>query len=496
MTHADPTPDELWIGIDLGTQSVRVLAVDGSGAVAGAGEHPLTSRRNGPRHEQDPEQWWTALRVACGQALQGLPAGAVRGVAVDATSGTVLLADPQGRPLTAALMYDDTRAGDLVEQVNQAGAPLWDALGYQRMQPAWALPKLLWLLREHPDLRGSARLTHQTDLVNRRLVGHDVPTDLASALKTGADLVREDWPTEVMDTLDVPSGTLPPLVRSGTLLGTVCQAAAAATGLPQGTPVLAGTTDGCAAQLGSGALSPGSWNSVLGTTLVLKGMTEQLLHDPSGAVYCHRSPDGRWLPGGASSTGAGALSRDFGGRDLADLDSRAADHEPAAALAYPLVSDGERFPFVARDARPFLLDAGAGETDRYAAMLQGVAFVERLCFDHLDRLGAATGGQLVLTGGATRSRYWCQLRADVLGRTITLVRSPEPALGAAVLASSDGRSLSDAAARMVRVRERIDPREGATSRWDQTYLRLVGELRSRGWLPPATADHAQARTQR
>ncbi|MFD0533799.1 FGGY family carbohydrate kinase [Actinomadura luteofluorescens] len=102
--------EAVWVGVDLGTQSVRALAVTASGDVAGAGSRALTGRRDGPRHEQDPEDWWTAVGAACREALRDVPAQAVQAVAVDATSGTILLTDDGGRPLTPALMYDDTRA--------------------------------------------------------------------------------------------------------------------------------------------------------------------------------------------------------------------------------------------------------------------------------------------------------------------------------------------------------------------------------------------------
>ncbi|MEV0406995.1 FGGY family carbohydrate kinase [Actinoallomurus sp. NPDC050550] len=481
--------DEVWLGIDLGTQSVRVVAATASGRIAGAGAEPLTGRREAGRHEQDPEQWWRATAAACGQALQGVPPGAVRAVAIDGTSGTILLTDDDGTPLTPGLMYDDTRATEEARRADEAGAAVWDELGYRRMQPAWALPKLLWLLDRH---EGPARLAHQVDFVNRRLAGHAVPTDLSNALKTGAHLIEESWPADVLDALGVPAGTLPELVRPGTPIGTVCATAAEATGIPAGTPIIAGTTDGCAAQLGAGRLTVGSWNSVLGTTLVLKGVSTELVRDPYGAVYSHRAPDGEWLPGGASSTGAGVLARDFAGRDLPALDRLAAGHEPARALAYPLVSEGERFPFAAPDARGFLLGGTDDEADDYAAVLQGVAYIERLCFDHLDLLGAPTGGDITLTGGAARSAYWSRLRADVLGRPVIVPANPEPALGAAVLAASPGRRVAEVAAEMVAVRDTIDPGPHA-GRFDDGYLRLVGELEQRGWLPAPTAAHARTR---
>ncbi|CAH0202633.1 Xylulose kinase [Arthrobacter sp. Bi83] len=489
-----PINEPLWIGLDLGTQSVRALAVNAAGDVRGAGTRKLTSHRNGPRHEQDPEQWWTAVSEAASEALHGLERCNVGGVAVDATSGTILLADQRGTPVTPGLMYDDGRAGAETDRVNATGAHVWDELGYKRMQTPWALPKLLWLLNDPATPSTGTRLLHQSDFINERLTGHMVPTDLSSALKTGAHLITEQWPEDVFESLGVPLAMLPSLVRSGTRIGAVSAAAARVTGIPEGTPVISGATDGCAAQLGAGALSVGSWNSVLGTTLILKGVTRNLIQDPLGVVYSHKSPDGDWLPGGASSTGAGVISRDFPGKDLNVLEGLARTREPSPLLTYPLVSSGERFPFAAPAARGFTLGTSADEGDRYAAALQGVAFIERLCFDYLDLLGAPTDGNLVLTGGATKSSYWNQLRADVLGRAVTLPQNAEPALGMAVLAASPDRDTADVAAEMVKVREVIEPRPQATGKFDDSYLRLITELEQRGWLDPTAAEHAIKRT--
>jgi D-ribulokinase len=498
MPDANRHVEPVWLGIDLGTQSVRALAVSGSGKVVGAGSQKLSSRRDGPRHEQDPQQWWDCTAAACRAALNEAAAGAVQGVAVDGTSGTLLLVDVAGRPLTPALMYDDTRATDEANRASAAGAAVWQSLGYNRMQPAWALPKLLWLLHCAGGVPRGARLSHQADFINRRLVGHDVPADSSNALKTGYDTIRERWPLDAFDVLGVPESILPAVVRSGSVLGTVCAEAAAATGIPAGTPVIAGMTDGCAAQLGAGALSPGSWNSVLGTTLVLKGVSANPVSDPAGVVYSHRSPDGNWLPGGASSVGAGILAATFPGRDLAALDALAAGREPATAVTYPLAGRGERFPFNAPGATGFTLGEPADEADRYASILQGVAFIERLAFDSLHRLGADVGGPLSLTGGGAQSRYWCQLRADVLGRAVALPENAEPALGMAVLAAAacGRRPLAAVAAEMVTLRETIEPRADRLQRWHEPYLRLINELASRGWLSTDVATHAKERSAR
>ncbi|MET9429019.1 FGGY family carbohydrate kinase [Streptomyces sp. NPDC003036] len=488
------TADAVHLGLDLGTQSARAVAVDGTGRLLAAASRPLTGHRDGPRHEQDPEQWWSALAAACREALTGIDPGRVRGLAVDATSGTVLLADERGTPLTPGLMYDDGRARAYTARVNKAGAEVWQELGYRSMQPSWALPKVLWLL-DNTDVP-NARLLHQADLITWRLAGRQLPSDASHALKTGYHLVDDRWPDEELGALGVPPGLLPDVVRPGTVLGTVCADAAAATSIPAGTPIVAGMTDGCAAQIGAGALTPGAWNSVLGTTLVLKGASPHLVRDPGGVVYCHRGPGSTWLPGGASSSGAGALAQRFPGADL-DALTRQAAATGSTAVAYPLTgAAGERFPFRAPEATPFVLGDPIGDAEEFHALLLGVACVERLCFDYLDHLGAPVGGPLTLTGGGARNRYWSQLRADLLGRTVALPEHAESATGMAVLAATaSGATLEQAASAMVRVREQLTPDPSRTARLTPVYLAFVDELTRRGRLDPSMAAHARRKAE-
>jgi len=473
--------DGVCVGIDVGTGGVRAFAVAADGTVAGRGAAPVRGRRQGSRHEQDPASWWRAVAAACREALIDIAPQRVRAVATCATSGTILLVDRDGEPLTPALMYDDGRAATQARELGMA--------------TSWALPKLLWLL-EHElddDTRPSARLAHQADVVTRELVGHPVPADASHALKTGYDAGAGAWPEPVAAALGDHADLLPAVVAPGTLLGDVCADAAAQTGLPAGTPVVAGMTDGCAAQIAAGALRPGDCNSVLGTTLVLKGCSPERIDDPRHGVYSHRSPDGSWLPGGASSSGAGVLVGAFPGADLDDLGRRAAAHEHTRVLAYPLVSRGERFPFAAPDAETFVVGTPDGDGEHAAALMQGLALVERLCFERLARLGAPIGGELSLTGGATRNRAWCQLRADALGRTVRLPEQTESAFGMAILATatatatSAGERVADAAARMSRTRAVLEPRAAMRAHLDEQYARLVAEIERRGWTGGSAA---------
>jgi sugar (pentulose or hexulose) kinase len=440
-----------WIGLDLGTQSVRAVLTDSKGRVLSRATRPLTSHREGVRHEQDPQSWLTAVDAV----LAEVGTDNVDGIAICSTSGTFLLTDRSGRPVTPALMYDDARATARRDEIVEADPARWST----SMQPTWALPKILDL-----DLT-DRQVVHSADFVAAHLVGHPVATDTSHALKTGYDLIADAWPTVAFDKLGLPIAAFPEVVRPGTELGRTSQ----------GIPVFAGMTDGCAAQIAAGALAPGAWNSVLGTTLVLKGVSDQLLSDPTGAVYSHRHPDGGWLPGGASSTGAGLLSELLPGADLDALDRAA---EPIDAVTYPLTKAGERFPFVAPQAERFTLGSTPDELHTYTAILQGVAFIERLAFEHLQSLGADPVRSVSLTGGATRSGYWNQLRADVLGVPVELPAVPDPAYGMAVLAASGGTDLTGTARELVRVDRVLEPRG---DRLDTLYGEFVAELDRRGY---------------
>jgi sugar (pentulose or hexulose) kinase len=188
--------------------------------------------------------------------------------------------------------------------------------------------------------------------------------------------------------------------------------------------------------------------------------------------------------------GAGAVAARYPQRDLARLDAAAAAHEPAGMVTYPLTSRGERFPFVRPDAEPVVLGSATGEADAYAALLQGVAFVEKLCYAYLRSLHADVAGRITVTGGGSRSRYWCQLRADILGRPLHRPRQAEPAFGMAVLAAAGMGSLTGTARRMVRLNGTVEPRPGAAERFAEPFGRLVNELRRRGYIDDDLAKAA------
>ena len=474
---------DLVAGVDIATANARVQLHDPAGRVVATATRSLPGPvRAGGRSEQDASRWWPAVRdclAECTSAL-GSRRSEITALAVSATSGTVVLADGNGDPVTPALMYDDRRAVEHARTAAEVGRRRWESTGITPSAGS-GLARAAWLCADRPD--GAARVCHTPDLIGWKLTGHPVATDTSHALKSGYDVVAGEWAGEVFDALGVPRELLPEVVRPTAALGRVGSEAAAATGLPEGCTVVAGMTDGCAGQLATGAVDIGQFVTVLGTTLVLKGVSRELVHDPAGAVYSHMHPDGAWLPGGAANIGGSALS-DVDPAELAGLDAAAAERGPSTALNYPLRAVGERFPFLAEDATAFRLGQPRDRVDEHRSRLEGVAFCERLGLERLAELGAPAEGPLRTAGGGARSAAWCRIRASVLNRSVLRVHEAGTALGAALLAAaaSTHSDLGAAAKAMVPAGNLVEPDEREVEPLEGNYRRFTGELRARGWI--------------
>ena len=333
------------VGLDVGTSGARATAIDLDGGILAEGTARLAAAAttvDGPRVQQDPAAWITAAQEALRKLTDSLPAQIqIEGVAVDATSGTFLFVDEQLRPLTTGYMYNDQRAVDVTPEVAQSLDGVLARYGIQ-IASSFALPKIVHLLREQPGLAAPGhRVVHQTDWIVGMLCGEYGTTDISTALKTGADPGTLQWPPAI-EQLGVPRQMLPRLVLPGTPIGHVTAESHRQTGLPIGTPVVAGCTDGTAGCLASGARTTGDLNVTLGSTLVFKAISDQPLLDPEGAIYNHRHPAGGFLPGAASSTGGEWIETHFPGADLDQLARAARAHLPTREIVYPLVKVDDR----------------------------------------------------------------------------------------------------------------------------------------------------------
>lgn len=463
------------LGIDLATSSARCLALDvETGAVLARASSalPAPERGAGGVSRQRSSYAQVALDLIRQVCLRlGYRAGQIVALSVTGTSGTVVPCDRHGRAGGDARLYDDTSGAAALTRTGIAGSSM--------------LGRMFALQQECAP----ARYASSADVVVAALVGGPVASDTSHTVKAGIDLETRTWPLDAMRALGLPVDDLPDLVPPGTPLGMVAARTAADIGLPGGVVVVAGLTDGCTAQLAAGAVHWGDSMGVLGTTLVLKAVSDDPVDTPDGAVYSHLAPDGRFWAGGASSSGAGVLAVEFAGRDLARLDERSAIHGPSTVVRYPLARTGERFPVA--DAALTSVTSGrpTDEVDAYRAVLEGVAFVERLALETLAGLGVAPRRHVV-AGGATASAVWNRIRATILAPVAPVQLAPEASssLGAAVLAaqgrSSPGPALVETVDRLIPPASPLpaDPEE--QDALAGAYERFLDLLTTTGWSRP------------
>lgn len=479
--------EPLYLGMDVGTQGARVVVCDRKGSIVTSAETPFpletSTKLPSGWFEQDPTDWWNAVVHALRQALEK-SSGAIQGISVTSTSGTVCMVDSKGESLGMAIMYNDGRAATEAREVQEAGSALSEKLGY-RFNASFALPRILWLQR-HDAARyaRAARFLSPTDFILGKLTGNFQMSDYTNALKTGYDLIEQRWPDFIETKLGIPRDRLPKVVAPGTVIGKVTGKIAKETGLAEGTRVMAGMTDGCASQVASGAVEPGQWNSTIGTTLVIKGVTREILRDPQGCVYCHRHPDGYWLPGGASNTGGECMARRFDAKRLDALGAQALKHCPTDVIVYPLARKGERFPFDKPDAEGFIEGDVSDEFISYAAHLEGVGYVERLAYETLEKLGAVVGGEIYAAGGAAGADAWLQVRADILQRKLRVPANTGGAIGAAIIAAGGDmyQGIVPATREMVKIVKEVEPRAAMKGPYEERYQRFLGALRGRGYI--------------
>jgi len=412
------------IGLDLGTSGVRAVAVDASGKILALGSATLpATKATGARREQSPEDWWNGCRTALDELSLKLDLSAARAIAVDATSGTILPVDNHNRPLAAARMYDDADTGDLAAKIKTI-APR-ESAAHGATSPAARALEWTKLPRLHC-------IIHQADWINGCLGATNWQTDENNALKTGYDPVSRSWPDWLRD-FGLSPGLLPEVVPVGTPIGHVSAQAAIALGIPEGITIAAGTTDGCATFLASGATEPGEASTALGSTIVLKLLSDRPIFAPELGIYSHRIGD-TWLAGGASNCGGKTLLQFFTAEQLAALEPSLNPAKLTGTDYYPLPSIGERFPMADAKLAPRLTPRPASDAEFLQGIYEAFARVEQTGFAKLAALGGPTLRSVRHAGGGSRSATWMSLRATALGVPQISAWSEEAAAGAARLA--------------------------------------------------------------
>lgn len=481
--------EELFIGIDVGTSGVRVLAVDQTGRLWSQVTTPHETAIPRPRWtEQNPDDWWRGVANGLKKITDGLGDRAKRIRAVGLTGqmhGSVFL-DTEGRVIRPALLWNDQRTQAECEAIERiVGRDELLARTGNVAMTGFTAPKLLWLRQHEPDAFGRIwKVLLPKDYIRFKLTGV-AATDMSDASGTLLlDVRRRTWADELARELGLMPEMLPSLFEGTEITGTVTVEAARATGLPEGVPVVGGCGDQAAGAVGLGVVNPGTMSCSLGTSGVLFAPCTALpeVTPPGMHLFCHAVPE-RWHLMGVMLSAGGALEwfkERLASEDPYDrLSDEAGRVSPGAEglLFLPYLA-GERTPHADPNARAAFLGLGLhhGRAHMVRAVMEGVAFGLRDSYELLAALGM-TRGALYVTGGGARSNVWCSILASALGSPVTRMKADQgPAMGAATLAAVGAGAYPDvdaACSVMVETADSIDPDREAEKVYAELYPLFV-----------------------
>jgi xylulokinase len=446
------------VGIDVGTSSVKALAIDPAGAIVARSEAavPLSTPRPG-WSEQDPEDWWRATEHVLGQLESEV--GPPAGIGLSGQMHGLVALDETGEVLRPAILWNDQRTGaECAEIEERIGLERLIELTGNRALAGFTAPKLLWMRRHEPELYGRiARIALPKDYVRLRLCGEHA-TDVSDASGTLLlDVAARTWSDEVLQTLEIDAAWLPRVLEGPAVSGSV-----------DGVPVAAGGGDQAAGAVGVGVDGPGPLSVVLGTSGVVFAALPAFAADPAARVhaFCHAIPD-TWHAMGVMLSAAGSLRwlRDTiaPGVPYDLLTAAAAEWGPGVeGLLFAPYLAGERTPHPDPDARGAFTGLSVRH-DRGAlvrGVLEGVAYGLRDSLDLVRELGGeASVGRV--SGGGARSELWLQIVASVLELPLERVAVDEgAAFGAALLggvAAGVWASVPQAVASAVKATSVVEP---------------------------------------
>ena len=437
-----------FIGIDSSTTATKALLMDDSGVVIGvaSSEYPYETPK--PLwSEQHPSLWWNATVSSIRQVLtdSGIDPAAVKGIGLTGQMHGLTLLDDAGEVLRPALLWNDQRTGAECDEIREklGKARLIQITGNDALT-GFTAPKILWVKNNEPKVYAKVKqILLPKDYVRFKLTGKYATDKAGGAGTLLFDVQARDWSPEVVQALGIDPAWLPPTFEGTATTGTVSAEAAAATGLPAGTPVVGGGGDQAANGVGIGAVVDGVVSLSLGTSGVVFAGADQFVVEPEGRLhaFCHAVP-GKWHLMGVMLSAAGSLRwyRDILAPDVGfdELLAPATDVPPGSeGLLFLPYLTGERTPH----PDPLARGAFVGLTVRHSqahmtrAVLEGVAFGLRDGFELMKGAGLSDVTQVRISGGGGKSPLWRQILADVFNAEIVTMNTAEgAAYGAAVLA--------------------------------------------------------------
>lgn len=483
----------MFIGIDLGTSSVKIVLLDRDGMLRASASRHLDVSRPQPRwSEQDPEQWWQATLDAMEQlraemSRLGLNSAAVESIGLSGQMHGAVVLDAQGQVLRPAILWNDGRSDAECAELDSVAD--FRGITGNLVMPGFTAPKLLWLRRHEPEIFARIdKVLLPKDYLRYRLCGQFVsdPSDAAGTL--WLDVAKRAWSEPLLAACGLNIAQMPTLAEGPQITGHLHGELARRWSMGE-VAIAAGGGDNAAGALGVGVIHPGQAMLSLGTSGVLFAVSDGFRARPELAVhsFCHALPD-TWHLMSVMLSAASCLdvaTRLGGYADVSDLllDAESNPQHESRPWFLPYLG-GERTPHNDVHASGVFFGLG-GETRRVDlahAVLEGVGLGLMDGLEALESTGTAITSISVI-GGGSRSAYWLSMLADILGRPLELRSGGEvgPALGAARLArmAVEPHASADELCSQPPLVRLFEPGRGRHAYYEQQRIPVFRELYTR-----------------
>ena len=471
-----------YIGIDLGTSAVKLLLVDEGGAICGSvtKEYPLSFPQPG-WSEQDPSDWWKAVMFGILQLTEHVDKSQICGIGCGGQMHGLVALDEDDAVIRPAILWNDGRTAEETEYFNTViGRERLSALTANIAFAGFTAPKLLWMKKHEPEnFARIKKIMLPKDYINYRLTGvHACDYSDASGMLL-LDVEHRRWSKEMLEICGVTEEQMPKLFESFDVIGTLQGFVSGALGLPRGCRVVAGAGDNAAAAVGTGTVGEGACNLSLGTSGTIFISSERFGVDHNNALHAFAHADGHYHLMGCMLSAASCnkwfcdeilKTGDYAAEQVGITDGKLGRNR-VYFLPYLM---GERSPINDTDARGTFvgMSMDTSREDMLQAVLEGVAFAIRDSFEVAKSLGIDIR-RSKLCGGGARSPLWRKIIANVLNISLDIPQTEEgPGYGGALLAMvgcGDFKSVADACARFVRVRETVTPDPEIAARYEERY---------------------------
>ena len=409
-----------YLGIDFGTSGARAIVIDRQKQIIVTKQSSFTNIAS----SRSALTWRNTLFTLIDRIPLEIKKE-IKAIAINGTSSTVLLCDAAGKPITEAILYNDSRGKEVLKEV-EAVAPN----NHVVVSATSSLAKLFWWQKQS-YFKQANYLLHQADWLACLLHGKLGKSDYHNALKLGYDVDNFSYP-DWLEKLSF-SYLYPQVLAPGERVGVVTPENCDRFNLPSDCKICAGTTDSIAAFLASGATQPGEAVTSLGSTLVLKLLSRSKVTASEFGIYSHRLGQ-FWLAGGASNTGGAVLKHFFNNEQLERL-SRQIDPAIASPLKYyPLLKAGDRFPLNDPNLLPQLEPRPNDSVEFLHGLLESMSRIESLGYQKLQDLGADPVTRIYTAGGGAKNLTWTKIRQRYLKVPVTTAQT-DAAYGTAMLAA-------------------------------------------------------------